>query len=121
MTSPLSLTLPWPPAMNTYYRTFRGRVLISEKGRRYRTQVIYLVRQAHPGLRPVTGRLCVFLYGHPPDQRKRDVDGFAKALLDALTHAGVWQDDEQIDHLAITRMPVIDGGQVVVRVAEVAA
>jgi crossover junction endodeoxyribonuclease RusA len=35
----IELTLPWPPTVNTYWRNFNGRVLISAKGREYRKAV----------------------------------------------------------------------------------
>ena len=35
----IELTLPWPPSMNTYWRTFQGRMIISAKGREYRKAV----------------------------------------------------------------------------------
>jgi crossover junction endodeoxyribonuclease RusA len=38
-----------------------------------------------------------------------------KATLDALTHAGVWEDDSQIDALTITRAPLV-GGMLKVRI-----
>lgn len=34
---------------------------------------------------------------------KPDVDNYAKAVLDAMTKAGVWLDDSQIGSLAITK------------------
>jgi len=46
----------------------------------------------------------------PPDRRKRDVDNILKALLDALTHAGVYEDDSFIDDLRVVRGAVIKGG-----------
>ena len=53
---------------------------------------------------------------YPPDRRKRDIDGYLKALLDSLTHAGVWLDDEQVDSIYITRGEVVKGGKAVVEI-----
>ena len=41
-----------------------------------------------------------------------------KALLDALGHGGVYEDDGQIDRLEIERGSVVPGGKVVVRISE---
>jgi crossover junction endodeoxyribonuclease RusA len=37
----------------------------------------------------------------PPNKRKYDIDNRCKALFDAIPHAGLWVDDEQIDVLKI--------------------
>jgi len=44
-----------------------------------------------------------------PDRRKRDIDNTLKALLDALTHAGVWLDDSQVVDLRIRKSPTLGG------------
>lgn len=115
-----TITLPYPPTVNTYWRNVAGRVLISAKGRVYRTEVakaVMLARRAGtvPAW-PISKRLAVRLDAAPPDRRKRDLDNITKALLDALTHAGVWLDDSQIDDLRIVRCPHMRGGQVTVTV-----
>ena len=35
----IEITLPWPPTVNTYWRNFNGRTIISAKGREYRKAV----------------------------------------------------------------------------------
>jgi crossover junction endodeoxyribonuclease RusA len=35
----IEITLPWPPSVNTYWRNFDGRMIISAKGREYRETV----------------------------------------------------------------------------------
>ena len=47
---------------------------------------------------------------YPPDKKRRDLDNHMKALLDAITHAGLWEDDEQIDQLQIYRGEIVKGG-----------
>lgn len=111
------IELPWPPSANTYYRhptrgPLAGRHLISEKGRAYRKAV-----QAIQGM-PAMGsaRLAVTIWLYAPDRRRRDLDNSAKGLLDALTHAGVWDDDSQIDDLRIVRAEIVPGGKVLVEI-----
>ena len=65
------------------------------------------------------GRLVVELVTHAPKRFRYDVDNYAKCLLDSLTHAGVWEDDGQIDRLIVTRGPVEAGGGIEVRILEV--
>lgn len=118
----ITISLPFPPSVNGYWRAptkgkLAGRHLISAKGREYRHQALRAVqRQWRDDALP--GRLSVSLTLYPPDRRKRDIDNYAKALLDALTHAGMWVDDEQIDELTIIRGDKVRDGQCVVRITE---
>lgn len=117
---PLLLTLPWPPSANRYWRhpttgRLAGRHLLSAEGRSYRQQVAQLVAMRH--VQPMTGRLEVDISAYPPDRRRRDLDNTLKAALDAMQHAGVYQDDAQIDRLLVERFEAGDG-VLAVRVVE---
>ena len=56
----------------------------------------------------------MFISLFPPDRRKRDLDNVLKALLDALQHAGCYDDDSQLDDIRIVRCEVRKGGSCVV-------
>lgn len=103
----VSLALPYPPSVNRYWRAAggrRSRVLVSREGRRYRVAVWIATRDLVQSRRvPLIGELAVVVVMRPKDLRRRDVDNVAKALLDALTHAGVYSDDSQIRRLTIDR------------------
>ena len=114
----ITLTLPFPPSTNTYYRNVAGETLISAKGRSYRKAVADQVL-IQRGAKLLAGRLSVSIVAHMPDKRRRDLDNMLKAALDSMTHAGVWVDDSQIDILTIQRAPV--GGMLKVSVSEVLA
>ena len=108
------LVLPWPPSVNTYYRSLSkgplaGRVLISEKGRAYRAETSAIMQRR--GLRLPAGRLRVVIDAYPPDRRRRDLDNLLKAALDALVHGGAIEDDSLIDDLRIRRGEVRQGGE----------
>ncbi|CAB4121106.1 endodeoxyribonuclease RUS [uncultured Caudovirales phage] len=110
----LNITLPWPPSVNTYWRTVNGRMLISADGRAYRTavmnQILIQRKQMH-----FDGPLRLTIEAHRPDNRRRDLDNLFKATLDALAHAGVYEDDSQIKDLRIYWADTI-GGMLVVQI-----
>ena len=119
----LAFTMPWPPSVNGYWRhpttgKLAGRSLISAKGRDYRDAIQRLATAESWGKVPDGARVSVQLDAWMPDKRRRDLDNILKAALDSLTHAGVWQDDSQIDHISIRRVPMI-GGMVKVRITTI--
>lgn len=117
----ITLQLPYPPSVNTYWRhlskgPLAGRTLLSEDGRKYRETIGKLLFSSK---RVGTQRVKVDIECRMPDRRKRDLDNIPKALLDALTHGGMWDDDSQIDDLRVWRADVM-GGLVVVTITPIA-
>lgn len=116
------IVLPWPPSVNTYWRHVvikrSVRTLISKAGRKYRDDVKSAILAYGLSGTNLEGRLTVRIDAFPPDRRRRDLDNVPKALLDALTHSGLWLDDEQIDDLRIVRGEVIKEGRVRVAILE---
>jgi crossover junction endodeoxyribonuclease RusA len=97
--------LDWPPTINHYWKTrcVNGRPIV------YATPAAKAYREAAADQRPTApllGRLAVSLELTMPDRRRRDIDNAAKAVLDAISHAGIWQDDSQIDKLLIERIGI---------------
>lgn len=108
----LSLTLPWAPSVNTYWRRVGNRTILSKRARVYRGDVAKAFMMYPGHVLWATERLTVAITAFPPDRRLRDLDNVLKGLLDALAHAGVFSDDNQIDRIEITRGPRIPGGRI---------
>lgn len=113
----VTLTLPYPPSINHYWRHFRGRTVISQEGRTFRANVCALLAHAPgsgngPRRPPSGGRIALDMDAFPPDRRRRDLDNIQKAVLDSLEHAGVYEDDSQIDLLLTRRCEVTPGGRI---------
>lgn len=120
----LQFKLPFPPSVNHYWRHVSkgpsaGRVLISEKGRAYRTNCAAEVLKQRVPRYALTGKLGVNIRAYMPDRRRRDLDNLLKGTLDALKHCGLIQDDGDIDDLQVTRGPVEKGGVLLVTIREV--
>lgn len=98
------IILPWPPSVNRYWRNLRGRTLISEAGRLYRSLVVQEALVARH--RTFDGPLTVTIAAYLPDSRRRDVDNMLKAPLDAMQHAGWYADDSQIVDLRIRKVGI---------------
>jgi crossover junction endodeoxyribonuclease RusA len=111
----MEFELPYPPSVNHYYRHVGHRVLISKAGRKYREVVIALVRSC--GIKTLTGKIELLLEAYPPDRRRRDLDNLLKCVLDALEHAGAYQDDSQIVKITAKKHnPMPPDGMLYVRI-----
>jgi crossover junction endodeoxyribonuclease RusA len=101
-TEPVTVRLPLPPPLNSYYGiNIVGRSIkeafpvrhISTEGKAFREEVIRIWEKLGVTFE---GRLAIKARIVWPDRRAYDLDGRWKALLDALEHAGAYEDDSQI-------------------------
>jgi crossover junction endodeoxyribonuclease RusA len=91
---------------------------ISKAGREFKLQVQdYVLDNAVPKMGQKRLQMQVTLF--PRDRRKQDIDNRIKALWDALTDAGVFDDDEQIDILIVQRGEIRKGGGCLVMIDEI--
>lgn len=118
-----TFSLPYPPSVNDYYGRAAKHVYLKAAGRAYRRAVKEaMLCLDHAALAPyVAARLAVRVILNPclenTEQQRPDADNGNKALLDALTHAGLWRDDKQIDALLNIRGEPVARGSVTVTVA----
>lgn len=93
---------------------------ISKAGREFKLQVQdYVLDNNVPKMGQKRLQMQVTLF--PRDKRKQDIDNRIKALWDALTDAGVFDDDEQIDVLIVQRGEIRKGGGCLVMIDEIDA
>ena len=97
----MTLTLPFPPTANHYWKRNGHRYFIAPAGIAFRTEVE--ARCIAAGVKPLTGPVSLAVTLTPGDQRRRDIDNVLKPLLDALTHGGAWLDDSQVARLVVER------------------
>lgn len=105
----MTLELPLPPSMNTYWRNFRGRTVLSAGGREYKVTIQdYVATHNLPkfGQQRLGATITIF----PRDKRSIDLDNRLKALFDSLQDAGVFDDDSQFDRIFIARGMIKKGG-----------
>jgi crossover junction endodeoxyribonuclease RusA len=118
MTEDIVLYLPWPPTINSYYKMTRaGQRYLDKSVRAFRAAVAESINEQAPGL-CLYDPLFMEVYLFMPDRRKRDVDNYMKGLLDALTEAGLWEDDSLVDQLHIYRGELVKGGLVRIEISE---
>ncbi len=91
---------------------------ISKAGKEFKLAIQdYVIENSVPKLGDKRLQMQVTLY--PRDRRKQDIDNRIKALWDALTDAGVFDDDEQIDILIVQRGEIRKGGGCLVMIDEI--
>ena len=102
------LFLPFPPTVNNYYVKTKRGVFISMKGKKFRAEVEEAVNQQLPSVF-IEDKMLVEVVLYPPDRRIRDLGNYDKALMDALTECGLWEDDSLIDQQFFYRGEVFNG------------
>ena len=115
--SPAVARLPFPPTVNHIWKSSGKTRYLSKEYEAFLGMVQVIVGRERV---PKFGekRLAVSIKLHGPNKRKYDIDNRVKAVLDSLVRAGVMDDDEQVDSLAVTREEIIKGGLCVVWIGE---
>lgn len=113
----VALSLPYPVSTNRYWRTFRGRQVVSAEAKTYKRHAAIMARQA--GRRAVFDGpvvLRIVLRPRKPLRagkglpRRLDLDNTLKVAIDALQGV-VFRDDRQlVDIRALVGEPVPGGG-----------
>jgi crossover junction endodeoxyribonuclease RusA len=115
------IELPMAPTINHYWKhKVVGKfasVYVSIDGLDFQRAVKWIVMEL--GLKTLTGRLIVDIVLFFPTLGRNDIDNRLKACLDALTKAGVWLDDSQIDQLTVRRGEKTKGGMMQVEITEI--
>lgn len=114
----MKLTLPFPPSVNSYWRApskgpLKGRHLVSEAGRKFQKATrAAILEQLRAVPKPSTALAEVHIVLYPPDQRRRDIDNYNKALFDVMTMTGIWEDDSQVKRMPVEWGDVTKKGKV---------
>ena len=95
ITPSLSITLPYPPSANRYWRRGGHVIYKSREATDYQNEVSGILWQRQ--IEPMAGRLSVRVDVYRKD-RRRDLDNHIKVLLDAM-QGMVYEDDNQIEAL----------------------
>ena len=112
------IKLPMPPTVNNYYG-HNGRIrFIRKEGTAYRKEVCKIVAEKGWDFQ-ANVKLKVMVVLNFGRAGTNDLDNRMKALLDACTHAKVWEDDSLIDDLHILRGPEITERGVMLQVQAV--
>lgn len=111
----------YPPSINNYYVKTQKGVFISQKGRKFRDQLIADAYEQLGGMIPLTERVRLEVVAWVPDNRARDLDNLLKPIQDAMLCAKLLVDDSQIDQTFIYRgAKVPPNGLLYIRVSEAA-
>lgn len=102
----LYVVLPYPPATNNLYATYRGRRIKSERGRAYETACSIAVAEAIEPTEPLPQPpFCLVIHLWTPDLRARDIEGCLKAPIDNVFRA-LKSPEYQIDDSMIQELHV---------------
>jgi crossover junction endodeoxyribonuclease RusA len=94
--SGMRFVLPLPPSVNAFWRTYKGRMLVSREGRAWKNLAEIAVA-AQCRSRLLGGDVQVNIVAFLPD-RRRDLDNLIKPALDCLQGAA-YANDRQIVRL----------------------
>lgn len=108
----INLSLPFPPSVNHYWGQSGVNRFIGKKGREFRLAVAEACLEEK--VKALEGALSIYISLFPPDKRKRDIDNVVKPLLDAMEHAGCFENDNQIEELHVMRREIYKGGSCMV-------
>ena len=114
-----SMVIPaLPPTVNHYWGQNGTRKFLQPKGLHFR-QLTELASKSQDVPKFEDRRLELQIYLYASSRRKFDLDNRCKALLDAMEHAEIFENDSQIDRLIVIRGEVKPHEMTVVFIKEI--
>jgi len=110
-----------PPSLWRCYGVNRqGGIFLTKTGRNWKREAMFALLQA-PHDRPLRGRIAIRVQFFAHSRGRWDIDNRFKVLFDAMTEAGVWSDDSQVDRLVseVVIVPPKAASRTVVAVSEI--
>jgi crossover junction endodeoxyribonuclease RusA len=104
-----TITIPYPPSVNTYWGFHGHRRFLTPKAKEFKSEVAQVV--SHQSINYGNQRIKISITLYPPDRRLRDIDNVVKSTLDALVQAHAFFDDSCVDVLLVQRGAIIKGGK----------
>lgn len=97
-----------------------GGIFLTKAGRSWKREAMFALLEV-PHERPLRGRIAVRVRFEAHSRGRWDIDNRFKVLFDAMTEAGVWSDDSQVDRLEseVVVVPPKMASRTVVRVREI--
>ena len=118
MDEEIKLDLPWPVSANGYWQPVGKRLVKTKQARDYISKVTldWMEARAEHGLKPFKNgtELAMAISAHYPKRKgpDADLDNLTKVLIDALEVAGVYDNDNCLRHVQITRESGVPEGLV---------
>lgn len=106
------INLPFPVSVNAIWRNGR-RTHKSERYKIWRRAAMNEIQAQRP--KKIKGKFKISIDLCRPDKRKRDLDNYAKAILDVLEHMNVIENDSLCDGLFMTWGGQQDGATVSIK------
>ncbi len=100
------LSTPFPPTLNHNIGRNGKRYYRDKNYDNFIEIVGYLWKVNRPREWRTNGYFRVVISLYPASLRRFDADNRIKPTLDALTHAGAWEDDSQVVGVSVRKMPV---------------
>ena len=110
-----------PPSLwRCYGINSRGGIFLTKAGRSWKREAMFALLQV-PHDRPLRGRIAIRVQFFAHSRGRWDIDNRFKVLFDAMTEAGVWSDDSQVDRLEseVVIVPTKTASRTVVVVSEI--
>ena len=112
--------LPWPPTVNHYHQPVRQgrgvRIIKGVKARAYQAEAAKALVYYGLACEAIAGPVRVTITLNPPTLARYDVDGRPKGILDAITAAGFWLDDSQVQSMTVEKGEKVKGGNALIKV-----
>jgi Holliday junction resolvase RusA-like endonuclease len=95
----ITLTLPWPPSANVYWRSDRGYVHVSAEAKAYKNEVGWMCREQEVEM--FNGPIEIIIHAYMPSSRG-DLGNVEKVTSDSL-QGYCYENDVQLHHIELFR------------------